>query len=31
MSRSQVIEQVGLTAQHVVDRLLAEHRSPVGR
>jgi hypothetical protein len=26
-----VIEQVGLTAQHVVDRLLAEHRSPVGR
>ncbi|MGE3171253.1 MAG: 1-deoxy-D-xylulose-5-phosphate synthase [Planctomycetota bacterium] len=31
MSRSQVLDQCGLSAEHVVQRFLAERRAPIGR
>ena len=31
MSRNQVLEYCGLTAQHVAERFLSEHRAPVRR
>lgn len=31
MSRNQIVEQVGLTAQHVAARFLSEHRAPLSR
>jgi deoxyxylulose-5-phosphate synthase len=31
MSRAQVLESIGLTAQHVAERFLAEKNAPVVR